>query len=279
MQPKRYIFKFYYIASTKFFGSQRQKEYKTIENCIINALLKTNLVGDIESSRFEAASRTDRYVSARGSAFSFISLKKPILMEINSVLPKEIGLWAYAIDFLSRFNALYRHYKYILPVTKSLYYNDKKLNFKLMRKACKKLEGSHDFRNFYKRGKEEVKTSREILLASITKEKGFLIFDFKSQAFLRQQIRRMISKILEVGMGVIDYEQFLQLFSPEFEISYRPANPRGLILWDVFYGNSVDFIIDPKSMDRMKSYFLEKEDDYRRKYNLFSLMQHNNIGE
>ena len=281
MQPIRYLFKFYYIATTKYFGSQRQKCFRTIEDCIIDALVKTNHIKDIEESKFEVASRTDRFVSARGAAFSSICLKSPILMEINSILPKEIGLWAYAsvpIDFLSRFSAMYRHYKYILPIQKLMHYKDKKLNFKLMKKACKALEGYHDFHNFFKRGKEEVRLSREILLASITKEEDYVIFDFKSQAFLRQQIRRMVAKILELGTGMIDYDRFLNLFSPNFEISYEPADPRGLILWDVSYGDHIYLIIDPKSMDRMNNYFFEQTLKYSLKHKLFSIMKYNNIG-
>jgi len=281
MPPNRYMFKFYYIASTKYFGSQRQKDHSTIEDCIIDALVKTNHIKDIEESKFEVASRTDRFVSARGATFSAICLKLPILMEINSNLPKEIGLWAYTsvpIEFLSRFNAIYRHYKYILPIDKVQHYRNKKLNFKVMIKACKALEGYHDFHNFFKRGKEEVRISREILLASITKEENYLIFDFKSQAFLRQQIRRMVAKILELGTGMIDYKSFLHLFSPNFEISYEPAEPRGLILWDIVYKDDINFIIDPKSKERMNNYFFEQNLKYGIKHQLFKIMQHNNIG-
>ena len=274
------MFKFYYIASTKYFGSQRQKGYSTIEDCIIDALRKTNHIRNIEESKFEVASRTDRFVSARGASFSVICLKEPILMEINSTLPREIGLWAYAsvpIEFLSRFNAIYRHYKYILPIEKVHHDRNRKLNFKGMKNACKALEGYHDFHNFFKRGKEEVRLLREILLATITKEDNYLIFDFKSRAFLRQQIRRMVTKILELGTGMIDYESFLRLFSPNFEISYEPADPRGLILWDIGYKEDINFVIDPKSKERMNNYFFEQNLKYSLKHKLFRLMQHNDI--
>jgi tRNA pseudouridine38-40 synthase len=280
MQTNRFIFKFYYIASAKYFGSQRQAEHTTIEDCVINALIKTNYIEGADTSKFEVASRTDRFVSARGSAFSITSLKMPILMEINSALPREIGLWAYApvpIDFISRFSAKIRHYKYILPITKNLIYENKKLNLKLMRKACKEFEGYHDFQNFFKRGKEDVKTSREILEASIKKESNFLIFDFKSQAFLRQQIRRMVSKILDVGTNKIDYKEFLDLFNSNFDVSYKPAEPRGLLLWDINYGENIHFTIDPKSIERRDKFFSEQELKYKLKHKLFSLIQQNDI--
>ncbi len=280
MYTKKYLFKLYYIASKQFFGSQRQKVNITIEECLIDTLIDKNYIKDAESSKFEVASRTDRFVSARGAALSFVSLKKPILMEINSALPREIGLWAHALvqnDFLSRYNAIYRHYKYFLPIRKGGSYKDEKLNFKLMKKACRELEGRHDFTNFYKKGKEEVKTVRDILLASLRKENNFIIFDFKSRAFLRQQIRRMIAIILEIGKGKIDYAEYLNLFNPSITVSYQPADPRGLILWDVKYDETIRFINDTKSIERMNDFFLKQEIKYSYKNKLFSIMQHNNV--
>ena len=139
----------------------------------MDALIKKKYIHDIKSSGFEAASRTDRFVSARGAAFSFISLKKPILMEINSILPNEIGLWAYAsvgINFSSRFNAIYRHYRYIVPQPIKFLGKSSNLNFELMNKACKELEGTHDFKSFAKRDKYVKNTIRSILSAKMTIE-------------------------------------------------------------------------------------------------------------
>jgi len=276
MEKTRYLFKFYYIGSKKYFGSQRQPNYLTIEDNLITALLEKNYITDIKKSGFEVASRTDKYVSARGSAFSFITDKTPILMEINSALPKHIGVWAYTkvpLDYTSRYNAQFRHYKYIIPYSKS------SLNAKDIKKACKALEGRHDFRNFSKQDKEETKTIRDLLQAKTTIDGDFIIFDFKSRAFLRQQIRRMVAKILEVGLGIIKYDDFIDLFNPVKSISYQPADPFGLILWDVNYGSSVLLAIDKRSKDRMDNYFREKEQKYASKTKLFRLIQHNNISK
>ncbi len=274
MEKTRYLFKFYYIGHKKYFGSQRQPDYPTIEECLITALQEKDYLIDIKQSGFEVASRTDRFVSARGSAFSFTTNKTPILMEINSALPKHIGLWAYTkvpLDYTSRYNAVFRHYKYITP------YSSSSLNIKNMKKACRALEGHHDFKNFSKRDKEEEKTTRDILLASMNIDGDFLIFDFKSRAYLRQQIRRMIAKIFEVGLGIINHEDFLFLFNSTKLISYQPTDPFGLILWDVNYGNTIQLTIDNKSKVRMNKYFREKETKYASKTKLLRLLQHNNI--
>ncbi len=282
MEKTRYIFKFYYIGSKKYYGSQRQPDYPTVEECLLNALKERNYIKDDKKSGFEVASRTDKYVSARGSTFSFITEKLPILMEINTALPKNIGIWGYSEvsrDFLSRYNALYRHYKYLVPYSVIFCRKINSNNLNEMMRACKSFEGRHDFSNFSKREKDNEKTIRDILLASLALEDDFLIFDFKSRAFLRQQIRRMVAKIFELGLEKINYEQFLDLFDPSKTYSYQPADPLGLILWDINYGKKVQFTIDAKSKERMKKFFMQQEKKFSTKQKLFSLMQHNNISE
>jgi len=161
---------------------------------------------------------------------------------------------------------------------KNILKDDSIVNFEAMKKVCKALEGRHNFENFTKPGKEEVKKIRDMISTSINIEENFIIFDFKSRAFLRQQIRRMIAKILEVGLGKISYEDFIDLFDPSKDISYQPANPIGLILWDINYGNNVSFVIDKKSKERRDKYFREQEQKFALKKKLFNFMQHNNIG-
>ncbi|MBY8978888.1 MAG: tRNA pseudouridine(38-40) synthase TruA [Candidatus Lokiarchaeota archaeon] len=282
MEKTRYIFKFYYIGSKKYHGSQRQPDYLTVEECLLSALKERKYIKDDKTSGFEVASRTDKYVSARGSTFSFETEKKPILMEINTALPKNIGIWGYSevpIDFLSRYNALYRHYKYIVPYSINFRRKIASNNLNEMIKACRTFEGRHDFRNFFKPEKDNEKTIRDIMLASLRLDGDFLIFDFKSRAFLRQQIRRMIAKIFELGLEIITFEEFLDLFNPSRTYSYQPADPLGLILWDINYGKKMQFTIDAKSKERMNKFFLRQEIKFSTKQKLFSLMQRNNISE
>lgn len=275
MNGNRYLFRFFYVGEN-YYGSQRQLNHITVEECIINALLKKKYMDDVENSGFEVASRTDRHVSARGAAFSFIANKPPILMEINSVLPKDIGVWAHvkvSRDFSSRFNAEYRHYKYIVQIDS----HDSNMDLDIMRKACKELEGRHDFINFSKKEKDEVITLRDLMVARFENQKNFLIFDFKSKAFLRQQIRRMMTKILEIGKNQISYDDFLRLFDPSKEYSYKPAEPNGLILWDVNYGHKLRLEMDKKSVERMKTYLLQRYRDLYLKSRLFHIMEQDDL--
>lgn len=275
----RFLFKMYYIGSIKFYGSQRQKNILTIEDCLLNALIMKGYFRDIKKAGLEFASRTDRFVSARSSCFSFISVKQPILMEINSALPKDIGVWAHSevsMNFSSRYDAILRHYKYIVPESLISLQKQHSLNLEIMEKACRELEGTHDFINFSKREKLEKKTVRELEVVKMTIDKDFIIFDFLGKSFLRQQIRRMVQKILGLGMGEIDYYDFLSLFDSSRDISYQAADPRGLILWDIIYDEKIKFLEDKKSKERMENYFINKELKYHFKHQLFRILQRNN---
>jgi tRNA pseudouridine38-40 synthase len=282
MPISKFLFKFYYIGRNKYYGSQRQPNFLTIEQSILNALKIKEYIHKINNSQFEFASRTDRYVSARGACFSCILEKPPILMEINSALPEEIGIWAYSdvpIEFSSRYNAILRHYTFIVPFPISHFEMTTGININLMKKACKELEGRHDFANFSKKEAKEKNTVRDMVSVILSIKEDFLYFQFKSRAFLRQQVRRMIKKILELGLGEIYYDDFLSLFDTSKEISYQPADPTGLILWDIKYDEKVIFKIDFKSKERMKNYFNARKMHYNFKTHLFRVMQQDNFGD
>lgn len=277
MKKYRYLFKIYYIGKSKYYGSQRQPNFLTIEDEILRALVKRGYIANIGDSGFEVASRTDKFVSARGACFTCIIEKNPILMEINSALPKDLGVWAYSkvpLEFSSRHNAILRHYLYLYPRSPYNPQNQNSLNLDLMHKACRKLEGRHNFINFSKREKKEKTTIRDLESVQLSIKNDFLIFQFKSRAFLRQQIRRIVKKIIDLGLGEIEYEEFLELFDPSKSFSYEPANPRGLILWDIAYNRNIFLTEDPKSRMRMESFFLQKENHFNFKYQLFRLLQH-----
>ncbi len=279
-EKKKYLIKFYYLGARKFFGSQRQTKELTVERCILNVLKKKGYIENEKDSEFESASRTDRLVSAKGAAFSFLSNKAPILMEINSELPLEIGVHAYAevpVDFSSRHNAIYRHYKYLVPLSLLLVNGDSSFDTKILSKACKELEGQHDFINFSKINKVKENTVRKLISVNFYIDDEFLVFDIKGYAFLRQQIRRMVKKVVELGKGLITFDQFLELFDTSKKFSYQPIDPIGLILWDVVYDTRVILHSDIKSVRRMEEYFLDQEHNYRRKQKLFEILQHSDF--
>ncbi|MFX0038261.1 MAG: tRNA pseudouridine synthase A [Promethearchaeota archaeon] len=280
MSNSKFVFKYYYIGSQKYYGSQRQNNFMTIEHCILNALRKQGYIHEIDNSQFEFASRTDKHVSARGACFTCLTEKEPILMEINNVLPKEIGVWAYSdvpLEFSSRHSAVLRHYIYIVPFPISYFKKKNGIDMEIMKNACRELEGRHDFANFSKKEVKKRNTIRDMDSVILLTYDDYLIFQIKSKAFLRQQVRRMVKKVLELGLGQISYKDFLELFDTSREISYQPVDPKGLILWDIEYDNKINFTEDPKSKERMNNFFVRKKLYYNHKYHLFRALQQDNF--
>ncbi len=280
MVKSRFLYKMYYIGKKKYFGSQRQPDLLSIEQCLLNAFKKKKYIRDFKNTGFEVASRTDRFVSARGACFTCVTEKKPILMELNSVLPRNIGIWAYTkvpLDFSSRYNAILRYYVYIVPIPLSYFQNTTSFNIDIIYRACKHLEGHHDFINFSKKENRETKTVRDMDSVKLSVENDFLIIHFKSKGFLRQQIRRIVKKLLELGKGDINYEVFLNLFDTSKTFSYQPADPRGLILWDIIFNNKIELKEDPKSKERMINYFSKEKFNSNLKHHLFSILKQNNF--
>ncbi len=270
---QRYFIKYYYLAD-QYFGSQRQKHKKTIEGILINALLEKSYIKNEGDSGFEAASRTDRLVSARGAVVSFKMYKKFYPEELNSALPEDIGVWAYAkvpIDYKPRWNAVCRHYKYIFNYSLSHFRANSEFDVDLIKEGCNLLKGKHDFVNFSKKEKEKT-TIRDLDDLKITILNDFLILDFYSKSFLRQQIRRIIRKLVELGTKEITLDQFKLLFNPMKSFSYKPYSPDGLILWDIIYPKEVDFIENIKGKERMCNFFKKKYNFSLFRTNFFSIL-------
>ena len=57
------------------------------------------------------------------------------------------------------------------------------LDIKIIQKACKYLEGQHDFINFSKKGKDHLNTLRDMDSVSFSVKDDFLFFQFKSRGF------------------------------------------------------------------------------------------------
>ncbi|MEE9377009.1 MAG: hypothetical protein V3V33_03130 [Candidatus Lokiarchaeia archaeon] len=283
MTNSKFLFKIYYIGKKKYYGSQRQLNFLTIEKSILSVLKSRGYIHKVNNSEFEFASRTDRFVSARGACFTCIIKKEPILMEINSALPNVIGIWAYAkvpLEFSARYDAVLRHYIYIVPIPFSFLQKNSGININIMEKACKQLEGRHNFLNFSKTEANVKNTVRDMDSVILSIQDDYLIFQFKSKSFLRQQIRRIIKKVLDLGKSKILYEDFLKLFDISKVFSYQPADPKGLILWDIKYNNNnVKFIEDLKSKERMNNFFLKKEIKFGLKNYLFRALQHDDFSQ
>uniref|UniRef100_A0A8C2L1A3 Pseudouridylate synthase 3 n=1 Tax=Cyprinus carpio TaxID=7962 RepID=A0A8C2L1A3_CYPCA len=142
----------------------------TVEARLFEALLKTKLIQDRQTSSYHRCGRTDKGVSALSQVIS-IDLRStqyggglgvtvpagvevkgkasaeelPYMKMLNRVLPQDIRILQWApveTGFSARFDCQSRTYRYYFPRGD--------LDVDLMAEAAKRYEGTHDFRNICK---------------------------------------------------------------------------------------------------------------------------------
>ena len=190
---------------------------------------------------FGTASRTDRGVSALGNvcAFDTVCSKETILMRLTKDSSDVFiyGMQPVESGFYPR-HAKRREYRYYLRR------ND--LDVDSLISAAGLFTGEHNFQNFAR--VEQLKTPvRTIDNIVIMEKKDFLILDFYAQTFLWNQIRRIVSALEKRAKGVISDEQIhAALEHPEAKVDFQVAAPEPLILKDVVYDFSFEYVKDYK---------------------------------
>ncbi|MFN4133489.1 MAG: tRNA pseudouridine(38-40) synthase TruA [Candidatus Hadarchaeales archaeon] len=212
-----------------YLGFVRQPEKPTVEGELLKTLKAVGVFHELRLARYRVAARTDRNVSAIGQVVALNAMQPPDPVLINSLLPPDIALLAVREvdeDFNPRVQALSKHYRYVC---------EKPENFDVhvARRAAKLLEGKHDFIKFCKKepGKPTITTVHKI----VVKDEGYLIFDFVAPAFLRQQVRRMVTGILNVGSGKTSLDELKMALEGKTPHSLAPAPPEGLFLVSVMF--------------------------------------------
>ena len=244
----RYQILIEYVGSS-FIGWQVQTKGKTIQGFIqkkISYLLneKITLIG---------SGRTDTGVHAIEQSAHFDVTEKiqnlnKFLKSINYFLNKyEIAILKIKrknMKFHARFSAKERIYKYIIfnQLSKPILQNKrewfviKKLELEIMKKAAKKLIGTHDFSTFRSSGCNSKSPIRSIKSVKIKKIKNKIELEFRSQSFLKQQVRSMVGCLKYIG----EKKWTLKKFTSVIKLKNRnlcapPAPAEGLFLKKVLY--------------------------------------------
>jgi tRNA pseudouridine38-40 synthase len=215
----RVAVKFAYNGKS-YHGFVRQPNLKTVEQEILDSLVKYNIIKNAKDSCFRYASRTDKGVSALGNVIAFDTklFESSLLKKISS---EDIIFYAYLQvepDFYPRY-AKYRQYRY--------YLKNQDYDFEKIISISNNFIGKHNFSNFAKVELEK-DPYRQIENIIITKNNKFIIFDFYAETFLWNQIRRIISAITKASIGKITEQQIIQaLKNPLKKIDFglAPAEP------------------------------------------------------
>ena len=112
----------------------------------------------------------------------------------------------------------------------------KNLELEIMKKAAKKLIGTHDFSTFRASGCNAKSPIRSIKSVKIKKTKNKIELEFRSQSFLKQQVRSMVGCLKYLGESKWDLKTFEKRFKSKKRILCAPpAPPCGLFLFRVLY--------------------------------------------
>ena len=164
--------------------------------------------------------------------------------EIESTLLKIRKIKRKNMKFHARFSAKERIYKYVIfnQLSKPILQNKrgwfviKNLELEMMKKAAKKLIGTQDFSTFRASGCNAKSPIRSIKSVKIKKTKNKFELEFRSQSFLKQQVRSMVGCLKYIG----EKKWTLKKFTSVIKLKNRnlcapPAPAEGLFLKKVLY--------------------------------------------
>ena len=244
----RYQILIEYVGSS-FIGWQVQKKGKTIQGLIqkkISKLLDEKIIVT-GSGRTDAGVHAIEQSAHFDCMYEIINLKK-FLNSINYFLNKnEISILKIKkqnLNFHARFSAKERVYKYVIynQSTRPIIQNNrgwfviKKLDFESMKMGAKKLIGTHDFSSFRASGCNAKSPIKLMKLVKIKKLKTKIEFEFRSQSFLKQQVRSMVGCLKFIGEKKWSIKKFVNVIkSKNRKLCAPPAPAEGLYLVKVKY--------------------------------------------
>ena len=201
---------------TNYSGFQSQKNANTIQAEIEKAL-KILVKEELELT---GSSRTDAGVHAFQNYFHFdfdSELSKDLLYNLNAILPDDITIK----DLLKvndnahcRFDATSREYKYYIYQRKDPFLVDKAfyfpytLNIDSMQEAAGIFKEYSDFTSFSKRNTQVKSFLCEIQESQWLFENECIVYQVKSNRFLRGMVRALTATMLKLGRGKMDLNAF-----------------------------------------------------------------------
>ena len=239
---------------TDFSGSQYQANARTVQGELEQA---ANTVFGVVDGRMRLASRTDAGVHAIGQIATFdTNVRKPaseIRNALNGNLASDVRVHEVREmpdDFDPRRDAIAREYRYVIndaatasPVNRRTEHHVRQnLDDSAMDKAAKLFEGIHDFASFAAATTDESSTIRHVESARVYRRSdNRVIFDIRANAYVRQQIRRIVAALIFVGNGSSSIEKIQSLVEvPARNSATQNAPPHGLTLLRVVYPTSLD---------------------------------------
>jgi tRNA pseudouridine38-40 synthase len=242
----RLAFRVSYLGS-RFFGSQMQEAYRTVEGEFIAACQRLSLFSDWRESGFLFAGRTDRGVHACGQVVAFTTdVPDRAIQTLNLQLPPDCWCTGYAEvppEFHPRYDAKSRTYRY--------YFSKTPADVVAMEQAAHYFIGRHNFTNFAR--VRDKNPWRNILAISIGHYEDFVYLEVKAESFLWHQVRSMATALLQVGEGEAGETFIPSLLEGEVKRPLQPAPAEGLLLCDTDCG----IVWIPIPMDKRSGSYMD----------------------
>ena len=230
-------------------GWQSQKNAKSIQREIENILSKILK----KKIKIYGSGRTDAGVHSKNQSAHFdcknlISNKHKLVTSVNHFLNKKnISIKKIIkrnMNFHARYSAKQREYEYIIlnrdapPILdkNKVWYLRSQLDIKLLKKAAKKLIGTHNFNAFRSSNCQAKSPIRNLKIIKITKKKEKIIFVLRSKSFLKNQVRSIIGCLKYVGEKKWNIENIEKVLkSKNRNYCAPPAPAQGLYLSRIIY--------------------------------------------
>jgi len=228
-----------------YFGYQIQPNQISVQEVIEDRLSKILR----EKISIVGAGRTDSGVHAKKMFAHFDyeqDLNIDLIKKLNSFLPKDIAIYSIFLmddEAHARFDATSRSYNYFISPFKdpfsfeSAWVFSRELDIEKMNEAAKFLIKKGDFGSFAKLH-TDVKTNICDVREAFWKknENGQLVFQITADRFLRNMVRAIVGTLVEVGLGRISIQEFIEIIEQKQRSSAGASAPaHGLYLVDVQY--------------------------------------------
>ena len=198
---------------TNYKGFQLQSNEPTIQGEIETALTKFTQ----QAIRVRGASRTDSGAHARGQVLDFVTdSPHPIgsfPKALNYYLPQDIRVHSVSevsLNFNARRSATSRVYRYNIlmslwpsPLRRTTHHwVSQQLIVAKMNQAAQRLVGVHDFRALAVAHPKEKSSVRNVHRWDVWQEADTVIIECEANGYLRHQIRKANSILVQVGLGI-----------------------------------------------------------------------------
>ncbi|MCL2607608.1 MAG: tRNA pseudouridine(38-40) synthase TruA [Methanomassiliicoccaceae archaeon] len=219
-----------------FAGSQVQPGFRTVGGEVLSDIMR---ISGATANRIDMkfAGRTDKGVNALGNVVAFstdISDDVVLLKALNAVSKSIFYRSAATVsDVFNPRHATERIYRYVLPAIG--------IDLGSATECASMFEGEHDFIRFCKPSdKGTVLNMRSV---KIFGNNDILEIEFRSEYFLWNLIRRIVSAISAVGRGHASSDDVERALNGE-PLSFGLARPDALTLVDIVY-EGIEFISPP----------------------------------